>query len=71
MLSLPPTLISSALLVAMQIQPIIHIEYTERYDINTNFSSAYVKVQEGKTNEFQLKNGLIYKGIELHTRRRR
>ncbi|KAI5323505.1 hypothetical protein L3X38_032577 [Prunus dulcis] len=60
MLSRPPTPVSSALLVAMQIQPIVPSEYAKGYDIDTDFNSAYAKLQQGKTSEFQLKDGLMY-----------
>ncbi|CAL8994908.1 unnamed protein product [Prunus brigantina] len=62
---LPPTPVSSALLVAMQIQPIVPSEYAKGYDTDTDFNSAYAKLQQGKTSEFQLKDGLMYKGTQL------
>ena len=65
MLSRPPTLVSYILLVAMQIQPIALSEYAKGYDQGTDFSSAYAKLQQGKTSEFQLKDGLMYKGAQL------
>ncbi|CAL2255234.1 unnamed protein product [Prunus armeniaca] len=65
MLSRPPILVSSALLVAMQIQPIIPSKYTKWYDTYVDFNSTYVKLQQGKTSEFQLKDGLMYKGTQL------
>ncbi|CAL8152321.1 unnamed protein product [Prunus armeniaca] len=65
MLSRPPILVSSALLVAMQIQPIIPSKYAKWYDTYVDFNSAYVELQQGKTSEFQLKDGLMYKGTQL------
>ncbi|CAL8998775.1 unnamed protein product [Prunus brigantina] len=62
---LPPTPVSSALLVAMQIQPIVPFEYAKGYDTDTDFNSAYAKLQQGKTSEFQMKDGLMYKGTQL------
>ncbi|CAL2257591.1 unnamed protein product [Prunus armeniaca] len=62
MLSRPPTLVSSALLVAMQIQLIVPSEYAKGYDTDTGFNLAYAKLQQGKTSEFQLKDGPMYKG---------
>ncbi|KAI5317624.1 hypothetical protein L3X38_037331 [Prunus dulcis] len=32
---------------------------------HTDFNSAYAKLQQGKTSEFQWKNGLMYKGTQL------
>ncbi|CAL2244419.1 unnamed protein product [Prunus armeniaca] len=65
MLSRPPKPVSSALLVAMQIQPIVHSEYAKGYDTDIDFNSAYAKLQQGKTSEFQLNDGLMYKGTQL------
>ena len=64
MLSRPPTPVSSTLLVAMQIQPIVPSEY-KGYDKDTDFSVAHAKLQQGKNNEFQLKDRLMYKGAQL------
>ncbi|KAL6275587.1 hypothetical protein ACE6H2_019188 [Prunus campanulata] len=49
----------------MQIQPIVPSEYAKGYDTDTDFHSAYAKLQQGKTSEFQLKDGLMYKGTQL------
>ncbi|CAL2259851.1 unnamed protein product [Prunus armeniaca] len=65
MLSRPPTPVSSALLVAMKIQPIVPSEYAKGYDTDADFNSAYAKLEQGKTSEFQLKDGLMYKGTQL------
>ncbi|CAL2237443.1 unnamed protein product [Prunus armeniaca] len=65
MLFRPPTPVSSALLVAMKIQPIVPSEYAKGYDTYANFNSAYTKLQQGKTSEFQLKDGLMYKRTQL------
>lgn len=46
MLSRPLTPICYALLVAMQIQPIVPSEYTKRYDIYTYCSSTHDKLQK-------------------------
>ncbi|CAL2266529.1 unnamed protein product [Prunus armeniaca] len=65
MFSRPHTPVSSALLVAMQIQPIVLSEYAKGYGTCADFNSAYAKLQQGKTSEFQLKDGLMYKGAQL------
>ncbi|KAI5338801.1 hypothetical protein L3X38_018073 [Prunus dulcis] len=65
MLSRPPKPISSALLVDMLIQPIVPSEYAKRYDTDTDFNLTYAKLQQGKTSEFQLKDGLMYKRTQL------
>ena len=62
MLSWPPTPISSALLVVMQIQPIVPSEYPKGYKKDTDFSAAHAKLQQEKNILFQLKDGLMYKG---------
>ncbi|KAI5334256.1 hypothetical protein L3X38_024389 [Prunus dulcis] len=49
----------------MKIQLIIPSEYAKGNNTDTNFSSAYVKLQQRKTSEFQLKNGIMYKGTQL------
>ncbi|KAI5311988.1 hypothetical protein L3X38_041161 [Prunus dulcis] len=49
----------------MQIQPIVPFEYAKGYDTDIDFNLAYAKLQQGKTSEFQLKDGLMYKGTEL------
>ncbi|CAL8120214.1 unnamed protein product [Prunus armeniaca] len=36
-----------------------------RYDTDADFNSAYAKLEQGKTSEFQLKDGLMYKGTQL------
>ncbi|KAI5335206.1 hypothetical protein L3X38_025339 [Prunus dulcis] len=65
MLSRPPTPVSSVLLVAMQIQPIVPSEYAKGYGTDANFNSAFAKLLQGKTSDFQLKDGLMYKGTQL------
>ncbi|KAI5350206.1 PREDICTED: Transposon [Prunus dulcis] len=49
----------------MQIQPIVPSEYAKGFDTDTDFDSAHAKLQQGKTSEFQLKDGLKYKGTQL------
>ena len=49
-------------MVAIKIQPIVPLEYTKGYDTDPDFNSAYMKLQQGKASEFQLKEGLMYKG---------
>ncbi|CAL2229056.1 unnamed protein product [Prunus armeniaca] len=65
MLSRPLTPVSSALLVAMKIQHIVPSEYAKGYDTYANFNLAYAKLQQGKTSEFQLTDGLMYKGTQF------
>ena len=48
MLSRPPAPISSALLVAMKIQPIVPSEFAKGYDTDADFSPAHAKLQQGK-----------------------
>ena len=45
MLSQPLIQVSFALLVDIQIQPIVPSEYMKGYDTNTNFSLAHAKLQ--------------------------
>ena len=62
MLSQPHVPVNYALLVAIKMQLIVPSEYANGYNTNDDFSSAYAKLQQGKTSEFQLKDGLMYKG---------
>ncbi|TXG50795.1 hypothetical protein EZV62_023319 [Acer yangbiense] len=65
MLSRPPTPVSSTLLVAMQIQPMVPSEYATRYDTDPDFVTNYQRLLQGKTSEYQMKDGLLYKGTQL------
>ncbi|CAL2237496.1 unnamed protein product [Prunus armeniaca] len=63
MLSRPPG--HSALLVAMQLQPVILFEYVTSYDNDPEFKLFFDKLQHGKPCQFEMKDGLIFKGKQL------
>ncbi|CAL8137529.1 unnamed protein product [Prunus armeniaca] len=63
MLSRPPG--HSALLVAMQLQPAVLSKYVTSYDSDQEFKMFFDKLQRGKPFQFQMKDGLMFKGKQL------
>lgn len=63
MLSKPPR--HSALLVAMQLQPLVLSEYVTSYDSDPKFKMFFNKLQRGKPYQFEMKDGLMFKGKQL------
>ncbi|KAI5313566.1 hypothetical protein L3X38_042742 [Prunus dulcis] len=63
MLSRPPG--HSALLVAMQLQPVVLSEYVTSYDGDLKFKMFFDKLQHRKPCQFKMKDGLMFKGKQL------
>ncbi|CAL9018650.1 unnamed protein product [Prunus brigantina] len=63
MLSRPPR--HSALLVALQLQPVVLSEYITSYDSDPEFKMFFDKLQRGKPCQFEMKDGLMFKGKQL------
>lgn len=63
MLSRPPSY--SAVLVAMQIQPVVLSEYAKKYDNDHDFKEPFEKLQHGMTCQFEIKDNLMFKGKQL------
>ena len=59
MLSRPPI---RSLLVAGRLQPIIPTEYAESYSTSRDFSKVYELATTGQKGEFDVRDGLLYKG---------
>ena len=59
MLSRPPV---RSLLVAMRIQPIVPSEYAEFHPTSRDFSKVYELATTGQKGEFDIRDGLLYKG---------
>lgn len=57
-----PSVSVSALVMAMQIQSLVPANYATWYVTDESLKDVYAKAQTGQKVEFEIRDGLLYKG---------